>query len=583
MSRLPESLSDKEKEDVRESCYELLLVLAAAVEQPADGLRLLDAAAHLLPPTPAYHLGRALCYSRAGDAEAARRERQAAGRLEPSNPLDLFLLGKEAYRQKDWRAGVRLFDAALLVRPEHFWSHCLAAICRLQLREPVAAKTELTACVQIHRDFAWLHVLRGFASYQVAVLARQAANSLPSGGTMLRDEAQAQLKASETDYKRAVDLLNEKPNEHVRYALLVDRGLLWLERHDWDKAAADFQSAIRVDERQYLAYANLAEAREGQNRPAEAIAEFTRAIALEPGLPELFRGRAAIELKRKASNAAQRARALHDLDQAIGLENPANRVLAADQTDRARLLAREDRDEQALAACDAALLVDRDFAPAHEMRLKLLRKLKRYDELIASCDILLARGRPSADFYELRGLAREKQGTHTAAIEDFTQALALKPASAPLLIQRGELYLITDAPRSAQRDFDEAIRLDSSSADAYAGRGLAVVALGHYSDAVADAATALRLAEPTTRRLYNAARIHAKAAIAATNDVRRKGQDALALVNRYQDQAVALVGQALKRQPASQRAAFLRDVVPSDPALKTLRRRLQSLAPLQGG
>jgi tetratricopeptide (TPR) repeat protein len=578
MGPLPESLSDKEREDVRESCYELLLVLAAAVEQPTHGLRLLDAAAHLMPPTPAYYLGRADCYGRAGDAEAARRERQAAGRMEPSNPLDLFLLGKEAYRRKDWRAGVRLFDAALLVRPEHFWSHCLAAICRLQLHEPVAAKAELTACLQIHRDFAWLHVLRGFASYQVAVLARQVANSLPSGGTLLRDEAQGQLKASERDYKTALDVLSKTPNEHLHYALLVNRGLLWLECHDWDKAAADFLSAIRVNGGQYMAYASLAAAREGQNKPDEAIDAFTRAIALEPSRPELYRGRARIELRRKEPTAAQRERALHDLDEVVRLEARANLLLAADQTDRARLLERDDRGEQALAACDAALLVDRDYAPAHDMRLKLLRKLKRYDELIASCDVLLARSRPSADLYELRGMARENQGKHTAAIEDFTQALALKPASAPLLIQRGDLYLMTDAPRSAQRDFEEAIRLDSSNADAYAGRGLAVVALGHYADAVADAATALRLAAPTARRLYAAARIHAKAAIAATNDVRRKGQDALALVNRYQDQAVALVGEALKRQPASQRTAFLRDVVLSDPALRSLRRRLQSLA-----
>ncbi len=204
--------------------------------------------------------------------------------------------------------------------------------------------------------------------------------------------------------------------------------------------------------------------------------------------------------------------------------------------------------------------------------------MKRYNELIASCDALLARGKPSAEVYQLRGLARENQGEYTVAIADFTQAIAIKPGSAPLLVRRGGLYLVTDAPRSALRDFDEAIRLDPSNGDAYVGRGMARVALGQHSEAVADAATALRQGEPTSRRLYNAARIHARAAVAvsAAGDARRKGQDALALMNQYQDQAVALVREVLNREPADQRAAFLRDVVQADPALRSLRRRLQS-------
>jgi tetratricopeptide (TPR) repeat protein len=203
--------------------------------------------------------------------------------------------------------------------------------------------------------------------------------------------------------------------------------------------------------------------------------------------------------------------------------------------------------------------------------------MKRYDEFIKSCDVLLAIGRPSADLYQLRGLARQNQREYPSAIADFTQAIALEPKSALFLVQRGELYLMTDAPRPAQRDFAQAIRLDSSNADAYAGRGLALAMLGHYTDAVADAAKALSQAEPTALRLYKVARIHARAAVAAGGDARKKGQDAVVLVSRYQDEAVALIREALKRQPAADRAAFLRDVIQADPALQSLRRRLHSL------
>ena len=133
--------------------------------------------------------------------------------------------------------------------------------------------------------------------------------------------------------------------------------------------------------------------------------------------------------------------------------------------------------------------------------------------------------------------------------------------------------------RPAVRDFEEAIRRDPSNPDAYNGRGLARAILGDHQKAVADALIALRMAEPTPRRLYNAARIYAKAAIAATADVRKTGRDAAFVVTRYQDQAVALVRESYNRLPAAQRASFWRDVIQTDPALTVLRRRLRAIEP----
>ena len=46
---------------------------------------------------------------------------------------------------------------------------------------------------------------------------------------------------------------------------------------------------------------------------------------------------------------------------------------------------------------------------------------------------------------------------------------------------------------------------------------------------------------------------------------------------RYQDRATGLLRDAVKRMPDEQRASFWRDVVPADPALRALRRRVSSL------
>ena len=190
-----------------------------------------------------------------------------------------------------------------------------------------------------------------------------------------------------------------------------------------------------------------------------------------------------------------------------------------------------------------------------------------------------ARGKPSAELYELRGLAREKIKDYQGAIEDYTMAIGLQPRRAEILgtqqpqpksaaiwARRGVLCLVTDAPRSALRDFQEAVRLDSTNADAYVGRGLALAALGQHREAVGDAAKALEVGEPTTIRLYSAARIYAQATYAAGAEARKEGQQAVSLFTRYQDQAMNLLREWLKRLPASDRASSLHDLQ-EDPAM----------------
>ena len=512
-----------------------------------------------------------------------REPSKSAGRpnfCRPARAFDHFLAGEECYRRRDWSTAIGHFDAALQLQPEHFWSHCLSAICCVNLGQFREAKVRLNAGLRRGPGFAWLFLLRGFASAQIAAAAQSgdAAEQQRANPSRLPTEADFQFQAAEADFRRAADLLQREPNEELRYVLLVNRGLLWYQRNDLAKAKADLLAAIELNGRQCEAYAALAQVYQRQGQPDQAVVQYGRAIDLRPDWSGLYRGRADVQLARQDPTPAQRMQALSDIEEAIRREKPDQPVLVPhDHTKRARLLLRDHREEEALAACEAALKVFPDHPDAHRLRLALLRKWKRYDEVIRSCNDLLARGRPSAELYELRGLAKQELSDHAGAIADITQAIALSPKSVPLLVRRGELYLITDAPRSALRDFDETIRLDPKNADAYTGRGLARAALGQHQQATADAAQALHLAEPTPLRYYKAARIYAKAAIAAAADVRKRGQDAVSLVARYQDQAVELIREAIKRHPAAQRVSFVRDVVQTDPALAALRHRLRSL------
>lgn len=234
----------------------------------------------------------------------------------------------------------------------------------------------------------------------------------------------------------------QKPDNLLRWVLLVNRGNLFVQHTDWEKASADFQAAIGLDASRSQAFEGLAAVYRRQHKPDEAIEQLSRAIALEPGKAALYRARADAVLDRKVATALQRAKALSDLDHAIRLENPANSVLARDHTLRAKLLYDEHRLSEALSASEAALKVDRVYPDANMLRIQVLLDLKRYDEVIQSCDALLAAEKKSAAVYELRGLARAGLGNIAGGVEDHTQAIALEPGRAGLYLERGRLYLV---------------------------------------------------------------------------------------------------------------------------------------------
>jgi tRNA A-37 threonylcarbamoyl transferase component Bud32/tetratricopeptide (TPR) repeat protein len=261
---LPATLAAQERAEITEGCYELLLILAGAVaealpgedpkEQAKRGLRILDQAARLRPePTRAYHLRRAACLARGGDRAGEARAVAEAQPLQPATAHDFFLDGQERYRREDWPGAMGQFDTVLRLRPDHFWAQCLAALCAIQTSQHARAQVGLNVCLQREPQFVWLYLLRGFAAGQSAVQAREAG-------------AEHQFEAAEADYQKALALLEEKPNDELRYVLFVNRGLMRSQRGRLDEAVADFAQAIRINDRHHHAYAGLAQVFERQKR-----------------------------------------------------------------------------------------------------------------------------------------------------------------------------------------------------------------------------------------------------------------------------------------------------------------------------
>ena len=65
--------------------------------------------------------------------------------------------------------------------------------------------------------------------------------------------------------------------------------------------------------------------------------------------------------------------------------------------------------------------------------------------------------------------------------------------------------------------------------------------------------------------------------------IEEKDMNAVTLTEAYQDRAVALIQEALRRLPNEDRASFWRDQVEADPALQPLHRRLRAMPSTPAG
>ena len=244
----------------------------------------------------------------------------------------------------------------------------MSAVCSLQLNRPVEAKASLDLCLQREPGFAWLYILRGIASGQVARItldlrrsARDSRASLPGRSV---------VRVGRFGLPAAQELLASRPDDRLRYSVLVNRGVLRLSLHRNLAEAVDHckprSGSIRLASKPMPTWRRSTRLR---INPTKAIAEFSRAIALSPQLAALYRDRADVDLGRPNRPWRSAPRALGDLEQAIRLEKPGQPVLARDQVNRARLLDIDHREAEALAACEAAIRVVPDYPDAHHLRI----------------------------------------------------------------------------------------------------------------------------------------------------------------------------------------------------------------------
>ncbi len=293
----------------------------------------------------------------------------------------------------------------------------------------------------------------------------------------------------------------------------LDRGVVFLDRGEYDAAIEAFDRASALDPKNAWALANRGMARTWKEDFAGAARDLDAAAAIDPRNAVVFRARGRIAQQKgdhrdavalytrsldidpgNAFALGHRAfahRAAGDIDQAL-TDSAASLKIAPDWPDlylmRANILRnRGDRDAAAAEAA-AAVAASPNRIYAHVMAANIYHALDRDADAIRAYDRALAI-KPEAYIYLNRGLRRPKadaagrradieaavrldptdgdalaakarmqsdDGDAAGAIGTYTAALARKPGDSGLLMGRGVVHARAGRTGPAERDFASA-------------------------------------------------------------------------------------------------------------------------------
>jgi predicted O-linked N-acetylglucosamine transferase (SPINDLY family) len=163
-------------------------------------------------------------------------------------------------------------------------------------------------------------------------------------------------------------------------------------------------------------------------RPAEALASYERALALEPSYAAAHNNRGVL-----LQESGRPLEALASYDRALAIE-PGDPEF---HRNRGSVLEALGRFEDALKSYERSLALRPQDPDAHDARGRVLRELKRFDESLMSYERALAIKPDYAEVHNNAGVVLQELVRPEEALRSFERALAIKPNDADVHINLG--------------------------------------------------------------------------------------------------------------------------------------------------
>jgi len=246
---------------------------------------------------------------------------------------------------------------------------------------------------------------------------------------------------------------------------LYDQGWQKFNSNQVDAALLLFSQAIQTGTNPDLlgrAYESRGQAKERKNDDRGAIADFNRAIQLNPAGWKLYYERAEIE--------PDVADAIIDCDLAIKFNPQASDVYSL----RARLFARKQWLDAALADFNTSIRLNPTNVSAYRGRALARVRSNDFDGAIADYSVLIQiNPKYGRYYYDPRAWAKVGKGDREGALTDMNAAIQLDPTNSYLYSDRGWMQCDRNAFDGALTDAAQSMKLCPTNPEAYLVRGMA--------------------------------------------------------------------------------------------------------------
>ncbi|MBI4843108.1 MAG: tetratricopeptide repeat protein [Nitrospirae bacterium] len=222
----------------------------------------------------------------------------------------------------------------------------------------------------------------------------------------------------------------------------LNRGVVYWERKEFDKAIDDYSKAIKIDPRHAKAYSNRGSAYESMGKLGRALEDFTKAIELSPELAGVYSNRGNVLLKMK-------------------------------------------RYDDAVKDYDRAIEIDPGYSKGYTNRGVAYGAMGRNDLAIKDYTKAVEMDPWSGKAYNNRGFVYESMGRYEEALADYSKAIELEPDYLRTYNNRGNTYRKMKDFQNAVNDYIAALKKDPKNSTSYFYLGLCYEDMGEKGKALA--------------------------------------------------------------------------------------------------
>ena len=280
---------------------------------------------------------------------------------------------------------------------------------------------------------------------------------------------------------------------------LNQRGILNYNLGEYEKAIADYDKAIELDNDYKWAYQNKSLALNKMGKNKEALEVINQALKIDPGDAWAYSQRGKIY-----NDMKEYEKAVIELDKAIDIDDKDKWTYA----NKSYALNEMGENEKALEAVNKAIEIDQSYAWAFSYRGKIFNDMKEYNKALLDLDKAIELDDKDKVTFANKSYALNELGEKEKALEAINKALEIDSGYAWAYSQRGKIYKALNEYEKAINDFSEAIKRDQNEYYYFGDRGEAFLKKGNKLQAEKDFETAIGICnrqlsnEPANDSLY---------------------------------------------------------------------------------